>query len=811
MLGRYGREILAFEATLALLVVLLLHQSLLFGRVLSPSDFLLATRALGGRAAETYEPANRLLTDPALQFEPWLEFNRTMLRSGRIPLWNPYAGCGAPHLANGQSGVFDPFNLIAYIGPSLPGALAWIAASRLFVAGLGTFLLAWAWGLGTWGRWFAGLTLPFTGFLVGWLLYPVASAAAWLPWILWATERLAVRPDARRAAILALVVAATLLAGHVQTSAHVLLAGLAYALWRLSRAEDNRWKRVASVWCGGVGLGIALAAVQIVPLGGYLMRSPVWADREAARPPILGLGSPRWLDAVTTALPYAFGSQRRGQPNLAPAVGVDNINEAAGGFAGLVALLWLAPLGWALRGKWPVAGFLAGFGFIGALGSFDVPPVSTILRAIPVLNVMDHRRLGVWVALATIGLAAIGLDGMTSGRLPATPGIWLRRAWAFGAACLVAGGVMVVAAEPRIRAVATAHYQEAVASNRLDASRAPILVERQVRNTVTFLPHYAWIIAAQLGLMWATARAVDRGYVRIRTLRGGLLALALVELLSAAAGRNPAIASDEWRPESEVTSYLRRELPAAGRTIGVGDELPPNVLMRYGLADARNYDSVELTANLDLLEPIYEPSASRTSRRTITWETAARGRHALEAAGVCAIVGASPPPAGLFERVDRVAQVWIARIDPAPAWPGRWLDQGPHTLTLEPEGPSQIVVATTYDPGWVSWGHDGRPREVRPDRFGRLVVSASPGDRQISLAYRPLEFRVGALLSMSALVLVSVCWFVPLVVEVRLRKNPNGTWKPRTRPVRIDGVAPKVPAPGPFSSTGSASHGSLHV
>ena len=54
--------------------------------------------------------------DPVLQFQPWLEFNRRMIRSGRLPLWNSLAGCGAPHLANGQSAVFDPFHLIAYLG-----------------------------------------------------------------------------------------------------------------------------------------------------------------------------------------------------------------------------------------------------------------------------------------------------------------------------------------------------------------------------------------------------------------------------------------------------------------------------------------------------------------------------------------------------------------------------------------------------------------------------------------------------------------------------------------------------------------------
>ena len=90
-------------------------------QVLSPATSC-SPRELRGRRGPAYEPANRLLIDPVLQFQPWLEFNRAMLRSGRLPTWNPMAGCGAPHLANGQSAVFDPFHLIAYLG-ELPDAL----------------------------------------------------------------------------------------------------------------------------------------------------------------------------------------------------------------------------------------------------------------------------------------------------------------------------------------------------------------------------------------------------------------------------------------------------------------------------------------------------------------------------------------------------------------------------------------------------------------------------------------------------------------------------------------------------------------
>ena len=50
--------------------------------------------------------------------------------------------------------------------------------------------------------------------------------------------------------------------------------------------------------------------------------------------------------------------------------------------------------------------------------------------------------------------------------------------------------------------------------------------------------------------------------------------------------------------------------------------------MRYGLADARNYDSIESSRSLDWFEPLYEPEpgrASRSSRRTIRWEGVVRG------------------------------------------------------------------------------------------------------------------------------------------------------------------------------------------
>jgi hypothetical protein len=149
------REVLAFALVLAGGLAGFFHESLCGGKILSPADVLRVSASFGDDGEAAYEPANRLLMDAVLQFQPWWEFNRRMVREGMLPLWNPYAGCGAPHLANGQSAVFDPFNVAAYFGET-PVAFAWIATGRLFAAGLGMFLLARSDGSPGWSTRFAG-------------------------------------------------------------------------------------------------------------------------------------------------------------------------------------------------------------------------------------------------------------------------------------------------------------------------------------------------------------------------------------------------------------------------------------------------------------------------------------------------------------------------------------------------------------------------------------------------------------------------------------------------------------------------------
>ena len=69
---------------------------------------------------------------------PTYRFAAANLSSGFLPLWNPHLYGGAPFLADMQSGLFYPFNLILFLlAPQFPyETLQWMAVLHVFLAGL---------------------------------------------------------------------------------------------------------------------------------------------------------------------------------------------------------------------------------------------------------------------------------------------------------------------------------------------------------------------------------------------------------------------------------------------------------------------------------------------------------------------------------------------------------------------------------------------------------------------------------------------------------------------------------------------------
>ena len=203
-----------------------------------------------------------------------------------------------------------------------------------------------------------------------------------------------------------------------------------------------------------------------------------------------------------------------------------------------------------------------------------------------------------------------------------------------------------------------------------------------------------------------------------------VLAMTLVDLGLFGFGLNPAIRPALQDLEPPVIGRLREGLPPEGRALGLGEELPPGVLMRFGLSDPRNYDSVELDRSLAWFDPIYEPSGSvgRAAARHL-------GVGVSEVATACAIRASMrswprlPRPAGTFDRVEKVGP----RLDrlarrPAVGRAGRpkagssWTgadDRGRAVIRLRTDAPGRVPVRETWDPGWTAQ-LDGRPLTVVP-------------------------------------------------------------------------------------------------
>ncbi len=210
---------------------------------------------------------------PALQFYPWREYAFETLRSGQLPLWNPYNGAGAPLIANYQSSLFYPLNWFGLVFP-LGFAMSVTAVFHLFIAAWGMFAFTGRLGLPNLGRGVSALAFGMGSFMVARLgTYPMIGAMAWIPWVLWAALGVLTKFRPRDVAFLALLTALQLLAGHAQMTWYsMLLVGLFTLFWIAYVRPADWWQRLALVM-GGLALGAGIAAVQLLPTAELLRSS----------------------------------------------------------------------------------------------------------------------------------------------------------------------------------------------------------------------------------------------------------------------------------------------------------------------------------------------------------------------------------------------------------------------------------------------------------------------------------------------------------------------------------------------------------
>ena len=117
---------------------------------------------------------------------PFKEFLHRELTAGRMPLWNPLIGNGFPVLAEGETGTFNLYNLIAY--RFLPTIIAFnlgYILTFLFSAA-GMFFYVRSEKLSRPTAVYAGIIYAFGGYFITHISNFVhLQGASFLPWLLW--------------------------------------------------------------------------------------------------------------------------------------------------------------------------------------------------------------------------------------------------------------------------------------------------------------------------------------------------------------------------------------------------------------------------------------------------------------------------------------------------------------------------------------------------------------------------------------------------------------------------------------------------
>ena len=392
---------------------------------------LLTDRVLAGYDLSTY-------------FYPYRQYAAAALRQANLPLWNPYLFQGVPFLANQQTAVLYPPNLL-YLFFSAETGLALSIALHLIWGALGVYVytrrvtaLIWPAAIG------AAITFGLSGFLgaqVGHVNQ--VNAAVWLPWALFVAHHVYYKRSVQWAVALSCLLALQFLAGHAQPSymtlAAIMLYWLGHAVWdwlgytgyrpaffaatdtptarsRAIRSEPSSapawfaylkdwytralWRPiVALVLLGGAFAGtVALAAPQLLPMLQLTHHSIRQGGLSYAEATAFSL-SPREFLAGILPTPDGFVS-----------------TDEYYGFIGILAIC-LALLAVVATSRRPATCGFTGLALIGlllALGAY-IPTYQALFAILPGLDLF--RVPARWLLLYTFAasvLVGIGIDWIAS-------------------------------------------------------------------------------------------------------------------------------------------------------------------------------------------------------------------------------------------------------------------------------------------------------------------------------------------------------------------------------------------------------------
>lgn len=194
------------------------------------------------------------------------------LKQGCLPLWNPYLFAGTPFIATLHTAIFYPLNLIFLLFPTVY-AINWSIATHLTLSAVFTYYLLRYFKVRRIGATISGIVYTFSAPQVMHIYaghLNALSAMVWTPLMFLFLDRFLKEDGYKYGVFLSITIALQLLAGQPQYLFYSLIALLFYLLFSLPwlYGKGVSWDRVGLKllsFAVFIILALFLSAVQILP------------------------------------------------------------------------------------------------------------------------------------------------------------------------------------------------------------------------------------------------------------------------------------------------------------------------------------------------------------------------------------------------------------------------------------------------------------------------------------------------------------------------------------------------------------------
>jgi len=273
-----------FEIVSTALVLLLILNLLFFPAIWGHKTLLSSARGTASiLPSGAYEAQPALWLSPPKSNDPgavaWFAepnyalLHDQILRNHQVPLWNPYCGCGVPWLANMQSQVLNPLQILAWLSPS-PRMVDLYLLTRLFVAGMLMFLFLRQL-LSFIPAVYGAIAYMLTGYLVIYIGMPDISVCAYIPGLFWAAERLVRYQRLLNVGLFSVFLSLMIFAGMPEIALLTFVFLALYLLCRLLALKPSRSQvlTILSRFAAAGALAALLAAPQWLSFIEYMQQS----------------------------------------------------------------------------------------------------------------------------------------------------------------------------------------------------------------------------------------------------------------------------------------------------------------------------------------------------------------------------------------------------------------------------------------------------------------------------------------------------------------------------------------------------------